>query len=198
MTTNMADSAGVVGSDQAAAEYGLPIEREVVLPVSRATFQYWQDVLRKRSAEVVLVLRRPNGRYLVHTKAFYPQGAYRLLSGGVKAGEDLIAAVRREAFEETSLQINVECFLAIVRYHFIWQEQDLPFTSYLLLVAEESGVLQCNDRNEAISDYREVMLADVSALADDLEALPADWRDWGRFRAVCHRLAVETLAQPSR
>ncbi len=59
--------------------------------------------------------------------------------------------MRREAFEETSLQINVERFLATVRYRFAWQGQELPFTSYLLLVTERAVVLQCNDHDEAIS-----------------------------------------------
>ncbi len=193
MNTNRDNTERVAGLNQARAAYGQPIEREVMMPVTRATWQYWQDVLHKRSAEVVLVLRRLNGRYLVHTKAFYPQGIYRLLSGGIKAGEDIVEATHRESFEETGLQVNIERFLAIIHNRFSWQGQELPFTSCLLLVAEKSGVLQCNDRDEAISDYREVSLAEIGALGNDLEALPADWRDWGRFRAVCHRVAVEIL-----
>jgi 8-oxo-dGTP pyrophosphatase MutT (NUDIX family) len=163
------------------------------MPVTRATYEYWRDVRRKRSAEVVLALRRLNGLFLVHTKAFYPPGTYRLLSGGIKAGEDLEVAVRREAFEETGLAIAIERFLAIAHYRFAFQGQESPFTSYLLLVAEMSGALQCNDRDEAISGYAEVTLDQVNALADDLEALSADWRDWGRFRAIGHRLVVEAL-----
>lgn len=183
----------VTGIEQAALAYGQPIEREFVLPVTRATYEYWRDVRRKRSAEIVLALRRRNGSFLVHTKAFYPPGAYRLLSGGIKAGEDLEIAAHREAFEETGLAIAIERFLAIAHYRFIFEGQELSFTSYLLLVAEVSGVLQCNDRDEAISGYAEVTLDQVNAMADDLEALPADWRDWGRFRAIGHRLIAELL-----
>ena len=79
------------------ARYGRPVERVCAYQVSQDTFLYWELARRKRVAEVVLLLRRPNGRYLVHSKTFYPQGTFRLLSGGIKPGEDLLTAVKREA-----------------------------------------------------------------------------------------------------
>ena len=56
------------------------------------------------------MIRRRNGLYLVHTKAFYPQGVYRLLTGGIKPGEPLLEALAREAQEETSLTLRIERF----------------------------------------------------------------------------------------
>ena len=60
-------------------------------------------------------------------------------------------------------------------------------------MVEESGELRVSDPDEAISGFRELTLAQVAALAEGLEALPADWIDWGRFRAIAHRFTAESL-----
>ena len=138
-----------------------------------------------------MLLRRRNGLYLVHTKEFYPRGVYRMLSGRVEPGEDLIAAVKREAREETGLEVRIERFLGILHHQFLWQGQSLLFVSYLFLVVEEDGVLSCNDPREAISGFQELGLREVAGLAESLESLPPDWADWGRFRATAHRLVGE-------
>ena len=172
-------------------QFGSPVERHYVHRVTKSFFG--RPVSGKRTYEVVLLLRRRSGLYLVHTKEFYPQGTYRLLSGGVKPGEELIAAVKREAFEETSLKVRIDSFLGILHHRFVWQGHGLPFVSYLFAVAEECGVLACGDPDEAITGFREVTIGEVAALADDLESLPPDWVEWGRFRATAHRLAGELL-----
>jgi 8-oxo-dGTP pyrophosphatase MutT (NUDIX family) len=185
----------VPGLERAIAEYGAPVARTVQYDVTYDTFLYWELVRRKRTAEVVLLLRRPNGRYVVHTKAFYPQGTYRLLSGGVKPGEALVPAVRREALEETGLEVRIERFLGQIEHQFRHKGRCLPFTSYLFVVSDDGGEIASNDPGEEITDYREVALEELLTVADELESLPEDWIDWGRFRAVPHRLAVELLSQ---
>jgi len=183
----------VPGLSEAEGRFGTPLVRDVHYAVSRGTWLYWRRARRRRAGEVVLLLRRRNGRYLVHTKAFYPQGVYRLPSGGIKPGEDLVEAVRREAAEETSLEVDIEAFLAVVRHHFHRRHREMVYTSYLFLLQELGGTLRPADAGEAITGFREVTLAEVVALADELEALPADWREWGRFRAAVHRVVGEVL-----
>jgi NAD+ diphosphatase len=188
-------SDGVSGIESAIERYGRPLERSWHYEVSPATFRYWQTIKGKRAAEVIILLRRHNGRYIVHTKAFYPQGTYRLLSGGIKPGEDLVAAVERETWEETGLEVHIARFLGILHHEFAEQESCLPFTSYVFEVVEEKGDLHVNDPHEAITGYREVALADLISLAKQLETLPPAWNDWGRFRAAPHRFAVEALTE---
>jgi 8-oxo-dGTP pyrophosphatase MutT (NUDIX family) len=179
----------------AALQWGPPTEQDYVVPMSRESFGYWQMVRRKREAEVVPVIRRGNGLYLVHTKAFYPQGVYRLLTGGIKPGEPLLEALVREAREETSLDLRIERFFGALRYHFAWEGQSLPFASYLFAMVEEGGELRVGDPDEAISGFRELTLAQIASLADELEALPPDWIDWGRFRAIAHRFTADALGR---
>ncbi len=94
---NTDEGRGPTGLASAIALYGRPEEQELAIPVSRETLEYWRELKDGRVAEVVLLVRRPNGNYLLHTKPFYPEGAYRLMTGGIHAGEDLIEAALREA-----------------------------------------------------------------------------------------------------
>jgi len=149
-----------------------------------------------RSAEVVLALCRQGGRVVLHTKAFYPTGAYRLLSGGVQPGEDLQEAVRREAQEETGLDVTIERFLGIIHHRFTHGEAATSFDSYVFSVGGPAGELHSVDVDERIAGYREVPVADLPGVARHLQSLPADWLAWGRFRAVPHLLVYEALAAP--
>lgn len=193
--TTRASRAGVRGVTDAAARWGAPVRRAFRYEVSDDTFRYWRSVRRKRPGEVVLLLRRRNGLYLAHTKEFYPAGTYRLPSGGIKPGEDLVEAVFRETAEETSLEVEVMAFLAVVEHQFVRGDAQTDFTSYLFLLEERGGTLHPADAGEAITGFRELSLAEVVALAEALEALPPDWRDWGRFRASVHRVAGEVLGE---
>ena len=191
----------VPGLEQAVAQFGTPVECFLDHQVSEDTFTYWQSVCKKRSAEVVLLFRCGVDRYLVHTKSFYPSGTYRLLSGGIKPGEDLVAAAQREALEETGFHAAVERFVGILHHRFVGQDSALPFTSYLLLVAPRGYVPSALDTSrpeaaaENITGYREVTLDELAVLATELGALPPDWVEWGSFRATAHRLAARVLGR---
>lgn len=164
--------------------------------INRNTRNYWFRALRTRNAEVVMVIRRGNGRYLVHTKAFYPLGSYRLMTGGIKPREVPNAAALREAYEETGLQVEILRDLARIDYEFQFEGETLYFTSYIVLLQELGGVLGVCDDDEDISGFREVALDDLPLLADQLEALQGDdWEDWGRFRAPAHRITYQLLVQ---
>jgi 8-oxo-dGTP pyrophosphatase MutT (NUDIX family) len=182
---------GVAGLRAALARFGEPALEQVHLPVSEDTIAYWEHVRKRRAAEVIMLLERKSGLYLVHTKAFYPQGVYRLISGGIKAGEDLVAAVRRETDEETGLDISIQAFLAVFQFHFTHNDVSVPFTSFLFHVRETGGVLANQDPTEAITDFRDVTLDELEHIAERLEELAPDWIDWGRFRAAPHRFVLD-------
>jgi 8-oxo-dGTP pyrophosphatase MutT (NUDIX family) len=185
----------VAGVEQAAERYGRPERRCCTLPVSEDALAYWQRVRTTRSAEVVLALRRPGGRYLLHTKAFYPAGSYRLLTGGIHPGEDLLEATLREAREETGREARIERFAGILRYRFVHEGQEVSFTSFVFILTLEDGDLHAQDEGENITGYREVPLEELGAIADELEALEPDWIEWGRFRAVAHRFLLEAMTR---
>jgi 8-oxo-dGTP pyrophosphatase MutT (NUDIX family) len=57
-------------------------------------------------------------RVVVIKKPFFPPGAYRVPSGGVRPDEPFAAGVRREALEETGLEIDLGRYLVRVAAEF--------------------------------------------------------------------------------
>ncbi len=183
----------VRGYAEAVALYGEPVERVERYQVSPESMNHWRQVTSTRKAEVVLALRRPDETFAVQTKSFYPAGVYRLMTGGIKGGENLADAVRREAWEETSQQVSIERFLATIESRFECDSEVISFTSYLFLVSTGGSELVPADESEGITDYQFVTLGELVAVADGLSSLEHDWMDWGRFRAAPHRLLVELI-----
>jgi 8-oxo-dGTP pyrophosphatase MutT (NUDIX family) len=179
-------------------QWGMPATRRCVLHVDQATYDWWTKVKPRRRSEVVLLIRRPNGSFILHTKDFYPAGTARVPSGGVKQGEPLLDAAYREATEETGLQVVVERFLAVILFEFYSNKHVIHFRSYLFLLRETGGELKVNDADERISGFGEVSLQELDTVAERLEQLPPEWHDWGRFRSYPHRLALELLAESAR
>jgi ADP-ribose pyrophosphatase YjhB (NUDIX family) len=175
------------------AIYGEPLLRRCTRDVSEATFRFWKAKSKKRFGEVVLFILRANGRLLLHTKAFYPEGVFRLPSGTLLEGERLLDAVRRETREETGLQVRVEHFLAVLEFEFRWQGQSLLIPSYLFLVREVQGTLHCEDGKEQICAFREISPCELIGVAEQLEHMSAEWQDWGWFRSIPHRIAAQLL-----
>jgi len=76
-----------------------------------------------------------------------------------------------------------------------------PFATFAFLLDEMGGTLAAQDDDEQIGAFREVEIAELPAMAHSLEQVPAivdrriegSWRDWGRFRAVVHRVVYEAL-----
>jgi 8-oxo-dGTP pyrophosphatase MutT (NUDIX family) len=183
---------------QLAYTYGQPVVQVADLAVSKLF-----DPLNKtdRYGEVCMVVRRPNGKVLTMIKSFYPKGAYRLPTGGIQQGEDVLAALLRETAEETGLQVEVRRFLAAVAYHATITSEEPVFYTFAFLLDELGGTLTVLDESEQIADFREVEPADLLTLAEYLEQLGTEYSqalqgqvgDWGQFRAVIHRAVWQAL-----
>ena len=164
----------------------------------------FDDPIRRndRFGEVLMAVRRPNGKLLVAIKTFYPRGAYRLPTGGIHHGEPIHEALLRETKEETGLETAVRRFLATISYRGRSSPTAPPlFHTFAFLLDELSGTLGALDTDEQIEDWREMTLAEVRAQAHVLESLTTEgkkgiggsWADWGRFRAVAHRAVADAL-----
>ncbi len=186
------------GYAAAVRDHGEPARRVFNWDVSADTFDYWSRVRSRRQAEVVLLISQGQGRYLVHTKAFYPAGVYRLLSGGLRPQEDLLAGLQRELYEETGLEGRVQEFVAAEEHLFQRNGATLPFCSFLFAIDAPEGPLAVQDLGEQISAFRQVDRAGLLALAEQLDALEPAWQEWGRFRATAHRAAWAWLGRESR
>lgn len=183
-----------------AAHYGPPRMVEATL----ADVMFDPVQMRDRVGEVCMVIRRSSGRLIVFRKELYPAGVLRLLTGGIKPGEPIAAALLREVAEETGLEIAVRRFLAAIAYRDPGTPTDThAFYTFAFLLDEQGGTLGSNDPDERVELFAEAAPAELLALADTLEqleeredrAIGGSWRSWGRFRAVVHRVVAGALSE---
>jgi 8-oxo-dGTP pyrophosphatase MutT (NUDIX family) len=157
---------------------------------------------RDRIGEVCMVVRRRNGTLITAIKTFYPPGAFRLLTGGVDHGEAIEAALLRETFEETGLDVVVRRFLAVIEYRSPHMP-DLAFATFAFLVDEISGTFGVQDETEQLGEFREIAVDELPVVANTLDRIgdgfhdeiEGKWRDWGQFRAVVHRVVYDALRE---
>jgi len=179
---------------QLCSVYGLPVRASCVLDMSQANDAWWStEKAHRRDGEVALFIRRRNGKLILHTKAFYPNGVLRVPTGGIKGGEAVVAAVHREALEETGLQVAIERFLTLFEFEFHCLGRIIPYPSYSFLLSEIAGDLKCLDPAERIAAFGEVPFSELPAIAERLEQVPPSWQDWGQFRAIPHRAVAKLL-----
>jgi 8-oxo-dGTP pyrophosphatase MutT (NUDIX family) len=164
------------------------------LTASPDFLQFMARNAQKRDGEVVLAIRRPDGRLLLHTKPSYPPGTWRMPSGGVEWGETPEAAARREVAEETGLPGHLERLLGVLTYEVGDRGPAVYFASAVFLIAAPDERPAVRDPGEKISGYRWILPAELAQVATRLQRLPAPWADWGRFRALAHFFVTEHLS----
>lgn len=181
-----------------AQRYGQPIVHTADLQ-GRQLFNPLNKV--DRYGEVCMVIRRKNGRLLLSKKIFYPSEAYRLPTGGINKGESVYHALLRETYEETGLEFEVRRFLAAAAYRLPEMQAEPVFYTFAFLIDEMGGTLKIIDTKEQVEGFREIEPAQLPDVADHLEhpvayysaAIAGKWEDWGKFRAVIHRLVWQAL-----
>jgi len=165
---------------------------------------------RQRRAEICYILHRgdPHRGVLLHRKTFYPQGAWRLPTGGIQEGESVLETLAREIEEETGFQIEtgpypvrIEAFLGVLSYAMYHRSQQRThnFATWHFLVAAPpyaQPVSQDPDEHLEAWDWRSI--AEMGRVADELQQITAQdsrWRHWGRFRALSHRFVAEAIGE---
>jgi 8-oxo-dGTP pyrophosphatase MutT (NUDIX family) len=185
-------------TERLAFTYGEPLR------VNAMIHDGFDDPIRRndRYGEVLMAVRRPNGKLLLAIKTFYPRGAYRLPTGGIHHGESIHDALLRETQEETGLDTAVRRFLAAITYRGRSSPSAAPlFHTFAFLLDELGGTLGALDASEEIEAWREVEPRELVMQASVLEKLDpigakrigGSWADWGRFRAIAHRAVAEAL-----
>ncbi|GAB4505994.1 MAG: hypothetical protein Kow00123_01320 [Anaerolineales bacterium] len=177
-----------------ARDYGPCVRRTYEIPTSRANLDEWaRKLAENRRGEVAMVIANAAGQVLTHTKPFYPAGVLRIPTGGIGREERVLDAVRREMWEETGLEAEVERLLAVIEYRFTDGAREVRFATYLFLLRADGHEPHVQDAAERITGFGQTDVAGLVRIAEQLESLPGHWNEWGRFRAVAHRVAAETL-----
>lgn len=159
------------------------IEEITIEYANRSFFNKMKKTVEKdRRGEVVFCVIRPNGKYIVVTCSEYPDGIFRIPTGGIGHEEDIIQAVYRETEEELGLKVDIESFAGVIKFRFKHADETVFFYSYLFILREKGGKLLEDAIDDEISEIREVDIEELRQVAEALLDIQGRWSDWGKFR----------------
>lgn len=143
-----------------------------------------------RAHDVTFFIFNPEGKVAVIAKPFFPPGAYRAPSGGIAPGEDFEAGTRREAWEETGLEITLERYILRVEALFTSGDQRLAWTSHVVTASTPSPALEPHDLNE-IREAKFITLEELQGPVRDV--LWNSGRPLFRYRCLLTDEAVRLI-----
>jgi ADP-ribose pyrophosphatase YjhB (NUDIX family) len=86
-----------------------------------------------RRGEVVFCVMRPNGKIITVTCSEYPEGVFRIPTGGIGHQENIIAAAYRETHEELGLDTEIVKFAGVLKIKFVYKNNYIMFIHTYLL-----------------------------------------------------------------
>lgn len=125
-------------------------------------------------------------------KPHFEDGIWRPPGGGVKPGEDFVAAVRREALEETGLRVEMERYLVDAAARFLYESRELAWRTHVFLAVTADKDLAPRDTDE-IQAARWGTLPELGGPLR--ERLLATGRAFWRYRVALHDAAAAALAR---
>ena len=144
----------------------------------------------KRTHDVTLfILNGP--RLALIRKPMFPADIWRTPGGGVKPGEDFVEAVKREAFEETGLRVELDRYLVEARAVFVYQGPALEWRTHVFSALTDDEVIEPHD----LEEIAEARWGTLEELAGPLrERLLATGRAFWRYRVALHDAALAALS----
>ena len=164
-------------------------EAHVKLEVEERFWLPWGGQWQTRLGEVLFLLPRPGG-VLLHRKSNYPPNAWRLLTGGIKLYEQLVQTLAREIREEVGLSLPIKRYVGMIAYDISHKTVTLPWITHVFVMSYSDAPLQPSVDDE-IEATKVVPFDQLDRATDELERLPRQWHDWGRYRAIAHRFVSE-------
>jgi 8-oxo-dGTP pyrophosphatase MutT (NUDIX family) len=140
-----------------------------------------------------------DARLALIRKPMFAPGVWRPPGGGVKPGEDFVDAVRREALEETGLEVELERYLVEARARFLYRPAGLAGleapSAKPPAPGQESGAPPAPPGLEALDWRTHVFLATT----EDEEPAPLDTEEiaaarWGTLEELAGPLRERLLA----
>jgi 8-oxo-dGTP pyrophosphatase MutT (NUDIX family) len=141
-----------------------------------------------RAHDITLFIAKDDG-YIFIAKPFYPPGLFRAPSGGVHPDEDFEAGAKREAIEETGVQIELVKYILRIEARFESSYDFIYWTTHIFTARYLSGNIEPQDKRE-ISVARLVHLDEIPAFR---EIMLRDGRGGFRYRAFLTDEATRRL-----
>jgi 8-oxo-dGTP pyrophosphatase MutT (NUDIX family) len=171
------------------SKYGHPRELVMSFPMNPSEFEMLRESRKDgRDSDATFFIFK-DGKVIVIAKPWYPEGLYRAPSGGIKPGEDVELSAKREAYEETGVQIRLEKYLLRICVTFTCGESSEGWNSHVFTAEYLSGDLHPIDTRE-IAKVNLLSLEELSGLKERLLQ-----QDSGglHYRAALTEAAIEEI-----
>lgn len=123
-------------------------------------------------------------------KPMFQRPIFRAPSGGLNPGESLEEGVKREALEETGLEIELERYLLRIHVRFKSEDDYLDWTSHVFEARSAGGHLEARDKSE----IAETIYGTIEELQGPIrQALLESGRGLLAYRVALTDAAVEIL-----
>jgi len=170
--------------------YGQPIEIPLEVKMGEDDFQLLKESQHDGRAHDVTLFILMDKKVVVIQKHFHPEGVYRPPSGAIKPNESFEEGAKREAREETGLQIKLVKYVLRMKPTFIHDKERIPWTSHVFLARKVGGELKPQDTKE----IREVKLVTIEELQNEIRARMLKSGSGGlRYRAYLADIFFEEL-----
>jgi ADP-ribose pyrophosphatase YjhB (NUDIX family) len=130
-----------------------------VKATSKETDRIRSTIKRGRAHDITLFISKDDGDIFI-SKHFYPPGLYRAPSGGVHPDEDFITGARREALEETGVEIELQKYILRIDVKFQSEDDTINWTSHIFTAKYKGGEIMPQDAHE-IKEARLIQLDEV-------------------------------------
>ncbi len=137
--------------DELERQFGTPLRLETRCEITEPEFTMLRASRKhERSHDVTLFIFRDRnyGEFAGISKHMFPAGIYRAPSGAVHPGEDFVVGAKREALEETGLEVEFDRFIVLIEVTFAYADQCEPWTSYVFTALTAGENLEPIDTGE--------------------------------------------------
>jgi 8-oxo-dGTP pyrophosphatase MutT (NUDIX family) len=189
---------------------GRHIVQELVLTFGEPVVERWEQPLNEaeldeverhralgRAHDVTIAIVEGE-RLAVIRKRDYPEGAYRIPSGGIHPEESFVDGATREALEETGLSVRIEDYPLQVHADFVCGRRRARWTTHVML----ARVLPTSSGKPGHRDSDEIESARWIRWRELIDEVNPILRDSGRgglrYRARLHERLDEILRSADR
>ncbi len=182
-------------------EIGLTLTLKTVPPI----------LLRRYQA--LILLRDKQGKFVLGTKAHYPDNIVRLVGGGIEEGEAPFAGAVRELHEELGIKVDANKLmeLAVIRPTIEIESGDslqkypdpIRFITYLYFYQLDSETLTPSDDIDGLVHLTQLqyeqLIENYLELSEEIHPkLGFSWADYGKYYSSVHDIALQeaNMLQP--
>jgi 8-oxo-dGTP pyrophosphatase MutT (NUDIX family) len=181
--------------EEAEAKYGEPEVLHLEHEIGAQELAFVRATQRHGRAHDVTFFIFNNDHLALIRKPMFRPPIYRAPSGGLKPNESFEEGAKREALEETGLEVELERYILRVHVRFTGGDDYLDWTSHVFSARVVGGHLEARDTSE----IAEVIYGTIDELQGPIrQALLDSGRGLLAYRVALTDAAVEVLRSIAR